>query len=598
MNVRLTALDPNVWVKNGSSIQQLGIFNELNSGVFLIDPAQIAALGGSKSSQLSDVDFLSLRLSPSLDITASASAHLNSSWSSNGWSVGSLQTFLNELKTWCENHFGSSSINEISADVDLILMQGKISNDSENTYTVALAYFGDQGIAIGASGIDQYVTLLLDMEGETIVDRSSAANNLTVTSYSTSTVKKKYGYRSALSTNFGSGRIQAPVSVADFGTQDFTVEGWYYFTLNNVGYQNLWSKPGFSDYNGIMCYLETNNTLVVGVAVPSGGAWSSYGIGTGYVPPTGVWIHVAVVRNGATLLVYVDGTLKGSSTIGSNPIHSTNNNFYVGYYPVFPGGPRSMYGYVDDFRVSVGIARYTSNFAPPGEFIASGVDNTTVPAPSGSGAYTTLRLDMEGASIVDLSSGSNALTVSGYSISSAQKKYGTSSALAGTFSTSRITAPYTVAEFGSQDFTVEGWYYFTANNVGYQALWSKIGTGDGQGLILILESTNALTMYGGNSGWDQIVTVGTPYVPPTNTWIHIAVVRYGSSLKIYIDGAAVWSGTFSGSIAAVTNGFNIGYYPYFPGGGRSMYGYIDDFRVSVGTARYTADFIPPAALTA
>lgn len=153
MKVRLTALDPNVWTKNGSNIQQVGIFNELNAGVFLINPAQIAALGGTKSSQLSDSDFLSLRLSPSLDATAPAASHLNSAWTSNGWTVDNLQTFLNELKNWCENHFGVSSINEISADVDLILMQGKISNDAENTYTVALAYFGDQGADIGVEQI-------------------------------------------------------------------------------------------------------------------------------------------------------------------------------------------------------------------------------------------------------------------------------------------------------------------------------------------------------------------------------------------------------------------------------------------------------------
>lgn len=149
MIVRLTALDPRVWVKNESNIQQLGIFRKLYPGVVLIDPAQIASLGGSKSSQLSDSDFLSLRLAPSLDVTASASSHLNSSWSSNGWTVGDLQTFLKELKTWCENHFGVSIINQNSGDVNLVLMQGQISNDSENTYTVALAYFGNRGITIG-----------------------------------------------------------------------------------------------------------------------------------------------------------------------------------------------------------------------------------------------------------------------------------------------------------------------------------------------------------------------------------------------------------------------------------------------------------------
>lgn len=180
MNVRLTALDPRVWVKNGSNIQQLGIFNKLNAGVFLIDPAQISSLGGSKSTQLSDANFLSLRLTPSMDLTASASSHLNSSWSSNGWTVGDIQTFLTELKTWCENHFGVSAINPISADVNLVLMQGKISNDSENSYTVAIAYFGNKGIAIGgALPVEGDILLHLDAASITGVSNGGSVSTWT-----------------------------------------------------------------------------------------------------------------------------------------------------------------------------------------------------------------------------------------------------------------------------------------------------------------------------------------------------------------------------------------------------------------------------------
>lgn len=150
MLVRLSPMNPGMWVKNGSNLERLGIFNEENEGVFLIDPAQIATLGGNKSSVLSEADFLSLRLSPSLDIIAPASNHLNSSWSSNGWTVDDLPTFLGELATWCSNHFEGSSINQDLSDVDIILMQGKVNEDSENTYTVALAYFGNTGLELNA----------------------------------------------------------------------------------------------------------------------------------------------------------------------------------------------------------------------------------------------------------------------------------------------------------------------------------------------------------------------------------------------------------------------------------------------------------------
>lgn len=148
MVVRLTGLNPGMWLKNGANLERLGIFNEQNAGVFLINPAQISALGGTKSSQLSDSNFLSLRMSPSFDISASASAHLNSAWAANGWTVGDREVFLSELAAWCTNHFEVTAINQDLSDVDLILMQGNVSNDSENSYTVALAYFGNKGLEI------------------------------------------------------------------------------------------------------------------------------------------------------------------------------------------------------------------------------------------------------------------------------------------------------------------------------------------------------------------------------------------------------------------------------------------------------------------
>ena len=39
---------------------------------------------------------------------------------------------------------------------------------------------------------------------------------------------------------------------------------------------------------------------------------------------------------------------------------------YIGYYPYFTGGARSFNGYMDEIRITMGIARYTSNFTTPG----------------------------------------------------------------------------------------------------------------------------------------------------------------------------------------------------------------------------------------
>jgi hypothetical protein len=77
---------------------------------------------------------------------------------------------------------------------------------------------------------------------------------------------------------------------------------------------------------------------------------------------TGTWYHVALVRNGSTNTLYVDGVSVGSNSqtpsIGTPAtvvIGRTYANSAIEYWN----------GYIDDLRITKGIARYTSNFTPP-----------------------------------------------------------------------------------------------------------------------------------------------------------------------------------------------------------------------------------------
>jgi len=75
------------------------------------------------------------------------------------------------------------------------------------------------------------------------------------------------------------------------------------------------------------------------------------------------------------------------------------------------------------------------------------------------------------------------------------------------------------------------------------------------------------------------------------SWHHVAVVRNGSAWVIYIDGTSRGTGTWSGTIADIASGPYIGADQYY---GRAYTGYIDDFRITKGYARYTSNFTPPA----
>jgi hypothetical protein len=75
-----------------------------------------------------------------------------------------------------------------------------------------------------------------------------------------------------------------------------------------------------------------------------------------------------------------------------------------------------------------------------------------------------------------------------------------------------------------------------------------------------------------------------------NAWRYVALVRSGSTLTWYIDGVASGSTTFTTTIAPeqILIGRSLNTAGDFQG-------FIDDLRITVGVARYTANFTPPTA---
>ena len=91
------------------------------------------------------------------------------------------------------------------------------------------------------------------------------------------------------------------------------------------------------------------------------GAWAvNYSAAHGMSVNT--WHHAAVVRNGITITLYVDGTSIGS--VADNPVTSITggNQMLIGEDA---GGSYDFAGWIDELRISKGIARWTANFTPP-----------------------------------------------------------------------------------------------------------------------------------------------------------------------------------------------------------------------------------------
>jgi hypothetical protein len=139
--------------------------------------------------------------------------------------------------------------------------------------------------------------------------------------------------------------------------------------------------------------------------------------------------------------------------------------------------------------------------------------------------------------------------------------------------------------FGTDDFTIEFWIYRTGTLSESKILYDQRTAATDPFVPVIGITTGNQIFYGNGDGTISITSAATVAL---NTWTHVAVVRNAGNIRAYM------AGTQTGSVAAdnntyKTNPVTIG--SRYDGTG-SYAGFIDDFRISKGIARYTANFTP------
>jgi hypothetical protein len=156
--------------------------------------------------------------------------------------------------------------------------------------------------------------------------------------------------------------LKAPYNPAYSLPGDFTVETWIYLTsAAGTGNQTIASYQ----------YNNSDGTGVWGFYLNGSGPYTLYfnTQGTNHASTTTVaipintWTHVTYCRSGSTGRFFVNGTIVGSSVADSSTYSSTSGSLFVGIMSNASSAP--LYGYLDDFRITNGYARYTSNFTPP-----------------------------------------------------------------------------------------------------------------------------------------------------------------------------------------------------------------------------------------
>ena len=198
------------------------------------------------------------------------------------------------------------------------------------------------------------VTLLLDMEGGGFTDRSTRGKVVTpVSGAATSTDQPRFGDRSFYTP--GTGQYLSVPSNNDFVFPgDFTVETWIWGTNPQVTAYPTVFEMGYY-HNGLLFrpYHAGGGLWINGNPI---GDFSSSDI------PFEQWNHIAFVRSGTSFVCYVNGTVNKSATI-SGTINSGDNELRIASSTHTVG--QHFKGYIDEFRITKGVARYTATFIPP-----------------------------------------------------------------------------------------------------------------------------------------------------------------------------------------------------------------------------------------
>lgn len=139
------------------------------------------------------------------------------------------------------------------------------------------------------------------------------------------------------------------------------------------------------------------------------------------------------------------------------------------------------------------------------------------------------------------------------------------------------------------DFTVECWVNFKNVSGQYQSFLGQY-LGGGAPWIFQMQSNGVLRVVG-NFSIERYVEIYSSTLS-INTWYHIALVRSGSDLKIYVNGVNNGSATITSNIGDPLQIYTIG---GGSGGGDRFNGFISNVRFVKGVAVYTSNFTPPTS---
>jgi hypothetical protein len=462
-----------------------------------------------------------------------------------------------------------------------------------------------QGTKLVPSGVatDEYfnlVSLLLPGNGtngqtnNTFLD--SSTNNFTITRNGNTT----QGTFSPFSQTGWSGyfdrtgQLDVPESaISGVGSSNFSIECWVYATTQtNTFAQGLVSYGVFGSTSGtsyISFQLSSSGNLAVAYATGA-----ALNLSDPSLFPINQWVHAVVCRSGSTLSLFVNGT-RVATTTTSATVGSSGDVLAIGGQWFADVSTRQLQGYISNVRIVNGSSAYDAT-----------ASTLTVPTAPLTAITNTSLLTCQSNRFIDNSSNAFAITVGGNTAVQAFAPFDPATAYAaGTVGGSAyfdgsgdfLTIPSSTAfNFGTGNFTIQGWVYMLAYTTGPALFGTTNGSTTGY-YVNLGGDVNSLRVTSNASGsWTDNITVSAGNGVKLNEWTHIALVRSGSSLILYKNGVNVAS-TSSAASWSFSSPNNAGYIGRVNNGvsTQELNGYISGLKISNAAESISVPTVPPTS---
>jgi hypothetical protein len=425
------------------------------------------------------------------------------------------------------------------------------------------------------------VSLLCHFEGSdggtSFVDSGPIGHTITrVSPATTETDEALFGSSSGY---FPDGSAECTVSDHDSLelSGDFTIELAYLASATDAPGRTLVSKGsdtfaansyGIRVFSGSILFWASSSTGSYNIS--NGQSLGSVSVGN--------WVRVAVTRSGNTWRGYREGVKVFEFTSSGVP-YNDGSQLFIG------GANDSANGYIDELRITKGVARYTGESYD----LATEAFSEELPEVPGDEYFDEVALLMHAdTGFTDASSYIHSIAPNGSaSVTASDPLFGAGSALFDASSERLAVTHASTIHPAAQDFTVEFAFKRTSSLSGVTPLLGKPSAVTGYGpWSFAMDASGNVYFYSSSTGssWNiaQDRSAGNATL---DAWVRFAVTRDGDTWRTYRNGTKVSEWTASDVSLLNSGNLEIG------GATDNSYahGQIDEFRYTIGVARYIGE---------